>query len=58
MGTFVKIVPYNADWPRLYFETRDRLEALLGDIAEGIEHVGSTAVPASSPSPILISTLF
>jgi len=55
MGTLVKIVPYDADWPRLYRETQDRLEALLGDNAEGIEHVGSTASP---PSPILISTLF
>lgn len=53
MGTLVKIVPYNADWPRLYRETQDRLEALLGEITEGIEHVGSTP-----PSPILISTLF
>jgi GrpB-like predicted nucleotidyltransferase (UPF0157 family) len=58
MGTLVKIVPYNADWRRLYRDTQDRLEALLGDLVEGIEHVGSTAVPASSPSPILISTLF
>ncbi len=54
MGTLVKIVPYNADWRRLYRDTQDRLEALLGDLVEGIEHVGSTAVPASSPSPILI----
>ena len=53
MGTLVKIVPYNADWPRLYLETRNRLEALLGDIAEGIERVGNTVVPGiSNPLPI------
>jgi len=53
MGTLVKIVPYNADWPRLYLETRNRLEALLGDIAEGIEHVGSTAVPGLVAKPYI-----
>lgn len=51
MGTLVKIVSYNADWPRLYLDTRNRLEALLGDIAEGIKHVGSTAVPGLAAKP-------
>ncbi|KQZ97482.1 hypothetical protein ASD74_09930 [Rhizobium sp. Root564] len=53
MGTLVEIVPYNADWPRLYREIQDRLEALLGEIAEGIEHVGSTAVPGLVAKPYI-----
>ncbi|PVE50063.1 hypothetical protein DC430_23225 [Rhizobium rhizogenes] len=53
MGTLVKIVPYNADWPRLYRDTQNRLEALLGDLVEGIEHVGSTAVPGLAAKPYI-----
>src|SRR5215210_3132601 len=38
------VVPYDEDWPSLYEEERARIERAIGPWAEGIEHVGSTAV--------------
>jgi GrpB-like predicted nucleotidyltransferase (UPF0157 family) len=49
----VIVVPYDEAWPSLYLEERTRIERALGSLAEGIEHVGSTAVPGLAAKPIL-----
>ena len=41
----IEIVNYDPRWPDLYAEERERVEAVLGDLAESIEHIGSTSVP-------------
>jgi GrpB-like predicted nucleotidyltransferase (UPF0157 family) len=49
----VVLVPYNEAWPSLFLEERVRIERALGSLAEGIEHVGSSAVPGLVAKPIL-----
>jgi GrpB-like predicted nucleotidyltransferase (UPF0157 family) len=49
----VVLVPYDEAWPSLFVEERARIERALGSWAEGIEHVGSTAVPGLAAKPIL-----
>jgi len=49
----VAVRPYDARWPRAFAEEGERLQALLGPLARGIEHVGSTAVPGLAAKPIL-----
>ncbi len=49
----VKLVPYNPEWARLFQEEKQALQEALGDIALGIEHVGSTAVPGMLAKPIM-----
>ncbi len=40
-------------WPRRFEVERDRIAAALGDRAERIEHIGSTAVPGLAAKPIV-----
>lgn len=50
----IAIVEYDARWPRLFEEQRDRLESVLRDsLVRPIEHIGSTAVPGL-PSKAII----
>lgn len=50
----VEIVPYDASWPRLFDEERDRLLAVMRDWLVGpIEHIGSTAIPALAAKPVI-----
>jgi GrpB-like predicted nucleotidyltransferase (UPF0157 family) len=49
----IEIVKYDPLWPDLYAEERERVEAVLGDLAESIEHIGSTSVPGLSAKPII-----
>jgi GrpB-like predicted nucleotidyltransferase (UPF0157 family) len=49
----IEIVPYDPRWPALYAEERERVEAVLGDLAERIEHIGSTSVPGLSAKPLI-----
>jgi GrpB-like predicted nucleotidyltransferase (UPF0157 family) len=46
-------VPYHPGWAVAFEEERVRLEAVLGTLALGIEHYGSTAVPGLAAKPIL-----
>jgi GrpB-like predicted nucleotidyltransferase (UPF0157 family) len=39
------LVDYDDDWPLLFLEEKRKIAEALGDIAKGIEHYGSTAVP-------------
>jgi GrpB-like predicted nucleotidyltransferase (UPF0157 family) len=49
----VVVVPYDPAWPAAFAVLRDKLAAVLGDLAVGIEHVGSTAVPGCDAKPIV-----
>lgn len=49
----IEIVEYDPRWPDLYAEERARVEAVLDDLAESIEHIGSTSVPGLSAKPII-----
>jgi GrpB-like predicted nucleotidyltransferase (UPF0157 family) len=47
----IAVVPYDAAWPGMYAAERDRLAAALGEVAERIDHFGSTAVPGLAAKP-------
>ena len=49
----VIVVPYDPAWPEMFATVRDRIATVLGDLAVGIEHVGSTAVPGVDAKPII-----
>jgi len=49
----VVVVPYDPAWPAAFELLRERIAAALGDLAVGIEHVGSTAVPDCDAKPIV-----
>jgi GrpB-like predicted nucleotidyltransferase (UPF0157 family) len=49
----VVVVPYDDAWPSLYEEERARIERAIGSWAEGIEHVGSTAVPGLAAKAVI-----
>jgi GrpB-like predicted nucleotidyltransferase (UPF0157 family) len=49
----VRLVPYTAQWARLFAAERRRIESALGALALAVEHVGSTAVPGLCAKPIL-----
>jgi len=50
----VRVVPYDADWPRLFLAEKEHLLACLpGDLLGRIEHFGSTAVPGLSAKPVV-----
>jgi GrpB-like predicted nucleotidyltransferase (UPF0157 family) len=49
----VVVVPYDPTWPVTFALLRDRLTPVLAELAVGIEHVGSTAVPALDAKPII-----
>lgn len=53
MGEPVIVVEYDPHWPELFAELRDRLTAVLGDLALSVEHVGSTSVPGLSAKPTI-----
>jgi GrpB-like predicted nucleotidyltransferase (UPF0157 family) len=49
----VVVVPYDPAWPATFEMLRDRIAAALGDLAAGIEHIGSTAVPGLDAKPVI-----
>jgi GrpB-like predicted nucleotidyltransferase (UPF0157 family) len=50
----IYLVPYDAEWPRLFAEERALLEPVLAPwLAGPIEHIGSTAVPGLMAKPII-----
>ena len=47
-------MPYDSEWPRRFDAERALLEPVLAQwLAEGIHHVGSTAVPGLASKPII-----
>ena len=53
MNDPVGVVPYDPAWPVMFASLRDRIAPALGELAAGIEHVGSTAVPGLDAKPII-----
>ncbi len=51
--TKVKVVPYDKAWKFDFEEIRKEIEAAIGDLIVGIEHVGSTAVKGLSAKPCI-----
>ncbi|MFC5862675.1 GrpB family protein [Acidicapsa dinghuensis] len=43
----------NASWPACFSSERERLRPMLGEIADQLEHYGSTAIPGLSAKPII-----
>src|SRR6516164_9327449 len=53
MGETLEIAPYDPAWPAAFSAERDRLAAVLGDLAIRIDHHGSTAVPGLAAKPVI-----
>jgi len=49
----ILIEPYDSRWPARFEAEARRLRAGLGDLADRIEHVGSTAVPGLAAKPVI-----
>jgi GrpB-like predicted nucleotidyltransferase (UPF0157 family) len=49
----VQIADYDPAWPARFEQERRRIEAALGPLALGIQHIGSTAVPGLAAKPII-----
>jgi GrpB-like predicted nucleotidyltransferase (UPF0157 family) len=47
------ITDYDPSWPTTFQTLRVSLESILGGLALGIEHVGSTSVPGLPAKPII-----
>ena len=49
----VTICPYNPDWPRDFERYRAAIQAALGDLDRGVDHIGSTSVPGLGAKDII-----
>ncbi len=50
----ITVVPYDSEWPRRFDNERALLEPALAQwLAQGIHHIGSTAVPGLAAKPII-----
>lgn len=49
----LEVVAYDARWPAVFAEHRDRLRAALHAVDVDIEHIGSTSVPGLAAKPII-----
>ena len=47
----VEIVDYDPSWPGQFVAEHDALLALLGDLVDGVHHIGSTSVPGLAAKP-------
>ncbi|GAA1122363.1 hypothetical protein GCM10009630_20220 [Kribbella jejuensis] len=45
LGSGVRVVDYDPEWPHEFDHLAARLRGVLGDLALAIDHVGSTSVP-------------
>lgn len=49
----VHLEPHNKQWEEIAVKTIEKLEAILGEDAIDIQHIGSTAIPAIKAKPII-----
>jgi GrpB-like predicted nucleotidyltransferase (UPF0157 family) len=49
----IEVVAYDPTWPARFEAIRERIAPRLADIAQSIEHVGSTAIPNLAAKPII-----
>lgn len=50
---YVKVLPYDEQWKKDFLKIRDEIQGALGELAQGIEHVGSTSVYGLSAKPVI-----
>lgn len=53
MSRPILLADYDPEWPTIFQQLRDRVAAVLGDLAVAIEHVGSTSIPGCPAKPII-----
>ena len=49
----VVVVPYDEAWKNAFNEIKNEIEAEIGDLIIGIEHIGSTSVEGMSAKPCI-----
>lgn len=49
----IQIVVYQKSWASKFLEHKNKIHQCLGEVALGIEHIGSTSVPNLSAKPII-----
>ena len=49
----VVVVPYDESWKNAFEEIKTEIEAEIGDLILGIEHIGSTSVEGMSAKPCI-----
>ena len=49
----VLVVPYNEAWVDAFEEIKGEIEAAIGDLIVGVEHIGSTSVQGLSAKPCI-----
>ncbi len=49
----IEVVDYDPAWPAVYESLRARIWPAISDLAMGMEHVGSTAVPGLAAKPVI-----
>ncbi len=49
----VRLTDYDEAWPAAFARERDRIAGALGDLATGVEHIGSTAVAGMRSKPLI-----
>jgi GrpB-like predicted nucleotidyltransferase (UPF0157 family) len=49
----ITVVDYDDRWPERFSDVAGRMRHALGDVALGIEHIGSTSVPGLAAKPIV-----
>jgi GrpB-like predicted nucleotidyltransferase (UPF0157 family) len=49
----VQVVDYNPDWPRIFHQLKRQIWPFVRDVADAIEHVGSTSIPGMAAKPVI-----
>jgi GrpB-like predicted nucleotidyltransferase (UPF0157 family) len=49
----ITVVDYDERWPQRFRDIAERVRQALGDVAVGVEHIGSTSVPGLAAKPIV-----
>ncbi len=49
----VIVVPYDSGWKMQFLRIKKEIEAVLGELAISVEHIGSTSVEGLSAKPII-----
>src|SRR5687768_2741649 len=49
----VKLVPNDPEWSKSFAEEAQKLQLIFEDCVVAIEHIGSTAIPATLAKPII-----
>ena len=49
----VEVVDYRAAWPERFAQVGTELRVVFGDLADRIDHIGSTAVPGLAAKPVI-----